>query len=135
MVVDAVVNGVKGAASRPAEALIFLVGWVSSLFVEDIVASAAFRFRVRGGMVPVLYAAGLCAALIESSGVQVTVDGEQVRFGSNGSVGMTVGMTVALGPRRGAIACSSNVMESRPVPITESGSTLRKRRELLVSRQ
>jgi hypothetical protein len=50
---DAVVNGVNGAASRLAEARSFLLGWVSSVEVEDIVASAAFRFRVVGGMVPV----------------------------------------------------------------------------------
>lgn len=50
---DVVVNGVKGAASRPAEAMSFLFGWESSLGVEDIVASAAFRFLVVGGMVPV----------------------------------------------------------------------------------
>ena len=49
--VDADVNGVRGAASRTAEALTFFLGWVSSLGVEDIVASAAFRLRVRGGMV------------------------------------------------------------------------------------
>jgi hypothetical protein len=53
IVVDAVVNGVRGAASRPAEALSFFLGWESSLVTEEIVASAAFRFRVRGGMVPV----------------------------------------------------------------------------------
>lgn len=51
--VDAVVKGVRGAASRPAEALSFFLGWESSLMVEDIVASAAFRFRVMGGMVPI----------------------------------------------------------------------------------
>lgn len=54
MVVEAVVNGVRGATSRPAEALSFLgLGWRSSRGVEDIVASAAFRLRVMGGMVPV----------------------------------------------------------------------------------
>jgi len=46
---DAVVSGVGGAASGPAEAMILLFG---RAFVEDIVASAAFRLRVVGGMVP-----------------------------------------------------------------------------------
>jgi len=44
---DAVVRGVGGAASGPAEAIILLFG---AREVEDIVASAAFRFRVVGGM-------------------------------------------------------------------------------------
>jgi len=48
---EAVVTGVGGAASGPAEARILLLGRVES---EDIVASAAFRFRVTGGMMPVL---------------------------------------------------------------------------------
>lgn len=57
MPVEVVVNGVRGAGagaeSRLAEALSFLTGWVSSFAEEDIVASAAFRFRVMGGMVSV----------------------------------------------------------------------------------
>jgi len=46
----AVVRGVGGASCLAAEAILFLgkMSWVS----EDIVASAAFRFRVVGGMVP-----------------------------------------------------------------------------------
>lgn len=47
--VEAVVSGVGGAVSGPAEARILLFAAVVS---EDIVASAAFRFRVVGGMVP-----------------------------------------------------------------------------------
>ena len=47
---DAVVSGVGGAASGPAEAIILLLG---RTMVEDTVASAAFRFRVVGGMVPI----------------------------------------------------------------------------------
>lgn len=47
MPLDAVVTGVGGATSGPAEARILLLGW-------DIDASAAFRFRVKGGMVPAL---------------------------------------------------------------------------------
>lgn len=46
---DAVVTGVGGAASGPAEARILLLVIGGG---EDIVASAAFRFRVMGGMVP-----------------------------------------------------------------------------------
>jgi hypothetical protein len=46
---DPVVTGVGGAMSGPAEARILLLGAVE---VEDIVASAAFRLRVIGGMVP-----------------------------------------------------------------------------------
>jgi len=46
---DAVVTGVGGAVSGPAEARILLLGAVAA---EDIVASAAFRLRVVGGMVP-----------------------------------------------------------------------------------
>ena len=45
---DAVVTGVGGAASGPAEARILLLGTEGA---EDIVASAAFRFRVVGGIV------------------------------------------------------------------------------------
>jgi hypothetical protein len=44
-----VVTGVGGALSGPAEARILLFGAVPA---EDIVASAAFRLRVAGGMVP-----------------------------------------------------------------------------------
>lgn len=56
--VEAVVKGVGGAAvgveSRLAEAVgFFLVGWESSGTDEDIFASAALRFRVRGGILPV----------------------------------------------------------------------------------
>ena len=40
-----VVRGVGGAFWGPAEARILLLG-------RDVVASAAFRFRVEGGMVP-----------------------------------------------------------------------------------
>lgn len=47
---ETVVTGVVGSVSRPAEARILLLGAVTA---EDIVASAAFRFRVVGGMVPV----------------------------------------------------------------------------------
>lgn len=47
--VDVVVTGVGGAISGPAEARILLFGVVAA---EDIVASAAFRLRVRGGMMP-----------------------------------------------------------------------------------
>jgi hypothetical protein len=46
---DAVVTGVGGAISGPAEASILLLG---AMAVEDIVASAAFRLRVVGGIVP-----------------------------------------------------------------------------------
>lgn len=46
----AVVTGVGGASDLAAEAIL-LVGTVSGDW-EDIVASAAFRFRVVGGMVP-----------------------------------------------------------------------------------
>ena len=45
---EAVVTGVGGAASGPAEARILLFGTEGA---EDIVASAAFRFRVVGGIV------------------------------------------------------------------------------------
>ncbi len=45
---DAVVTGVGGAVSGPAEARILLFGADAA---EDIVASAAFRLRVVGGMV------------------------------------------------------------------------------------
>lgn len=44
-----VVTGVGGAISRPAEARILLFGAGAA---EDIVASAAFRLRVVGGIVP-----------------------------------------------------------------------------------
>jgi hypothetical protein len=64
IVVDAVVNGVRGAASMPAEALSFFLGWVSSVVVEDIVASAAFRFRVVGGMVPVYTQSAVCRRVL-----------------------------------------------------------------------
>jgi hypothetical protein len=51
MLTLAVVTGVGGAAGiEAAEAIILLLGG-SSLSVEDIVASAAFRFLVTGGMV------------------------------------------------------------------------------------
>jgi hypothetical protein len=46
---DVVVTGVRGAVSGPAEARILLFGAAAA---EDIVASAAFRLRVMGGMVP-----------------------------------------------------------------------------------
>jgi hypothetical protein len=46
---EAVVRGVGGAVAGPAEARILLFGAVAA---EDIVASAAFRLRVVGGMVP-----------------------------------------------------------------------------------
>ena len=42
-------TGVGGAASGPAEAKILLLAIGGG---EDIVTSAAFRFRVVGGMVP-----------------------------------------------------------------------------------
>jgi len=52
MSLDVVVRGVGGAGpfSEPAEAMILLFG-AAVLSEEDIVASAAFRFLVNGGMV------------------------------------------------------------------------------------
>ena len=52
---DALVRGVGGAASGPAEAMILLLGRAVD---KDIVASAAFRLRVMGGMVPVYMGEG-----------------------------------------------------------------------------
>lgn len=52
---DPAVRGVGGAVSGPAEASILLLGAV--IAEEDIVASAAFRLRVVGGMVSA-YAGG-----------------------------------------------------------------------------
>jgi len=46
---DVVVSGVGGATSMPTEAIILLLGRTE---FEDIFASAAFRLRVVGGMVP-----------------------------------------------------------------------------------
>jgi len=78
MVVEAEVKGVKGAASRPAEALIFFLGWESSLRVEDIVASAAFRFRVRGGMVPAYRELAVCRTGLDVSDLVVILRGRMV---------------------------------------------------------
>jgi len=52
MSLDVVVRGVGGAGpfSEPAEAMILLFG-AAVLSEEDIVASAAFRFLVNGGMI------------------------------------------------------------------------------------
>lgn len=52
---DPAVRGVGGAVSGPADASILLLGAVT--VEEDIVASAAFRLRVVGGIVPA-YAGG-----------------------------------------------------------------------------
>jgi len=71
IVVDAVVNGVRGAASGPTEALSFFLGWESSGVAEDIVASAAFRFRVVGGMVPVYTQRAVCRRVVLVEGRSV----------------------------------------------------------------
>lgn len=65
---EAVVTGVGGAVSGPAEARILLFGAAA---VEDIVASAALRLRVGGGIVP-----AYACRLKRSSGV--------TRFGREG---------------------------------------------------
>jgi len=59
MSLDVVVRGVGGAGpfSEPAEAMILLLGAVV-VSEEDIVASAAFRFLVNGGMVAAFYFRG-----------------------------------------------------------------------------
>lgn len=51
--ISPVVTGVGGAAGRPAEATIFFWGGLSA-WVDVIVASAAFRFLVVGGIVAVV---------------------------------------------------------------------------------
>jgi hypothetical protein len=57
---DVLVSGVGGAASMPAEAITRLFGRMAG---EDIVASAAFRLRVVGGIV----AAYVCGRILVNS--------------------------------------------------------------------
>lgn len=63
-----VVTGVGGAVSGPTEARILLLEAVGA---EDIVASAAFRLRVVGGMVPVyggLFVWSVCPSTTREDG-------------------------------------------------------------------
>jgi hypothetical protein len=81
MSLDAAVTGVGGTESRPAEARILLLGMEAE---EELVASAAFRFRVVGGMVSTL-----CAVRVkhfprdrtESQGIRSRDEGGVVKKG------------------------------------------------------
>jgi hypothetical protein len=80
---EAVVTGVGGAVAGPAEAMILLLGAVAA---EDIVASAAFRFRVIGGMMPAYMcrlercpsAARHCDEGLQTAGEQYDSTGESL---------------------------------------------------------
>lgn len=71
---DVLVRGVGGAASGPAEAMILLLGRAE---VKDIVASAAFRFRVVGGMVPVYRGEGGSRVTGQRAVVDVQLPGDR----------------------------------------------------------
>jgi hypothetical protein len=72
---EAVVTGVGGAVSGPAEAMILLLGAVAA---EDIVASAAFRFRVIGGMMPAyMCRLELCPSVARHCDEELQSAGEQ----------------------------------------------------------